>query len=185
MITKKVITLHIGFIEDTKLHGGTQLWVLEAITYFLNQGIDITVLTPKKGWLDEECRRNKLPIVLSNYNYHETDLQSIDFMNIWIKALRDCDVAVCTVHPPRGNFHCSIFAAKCIKKANLKTILIIKTGTIVPTYRKEFYLPDSSIPSFVVTITEFARRYLIEKYNISKMMVDRIYQGISVDSSRQ
>ena len=182
MITKKEITLHIGFIEDTKLHGGTQLWVLEAITYFLNQGIDITVLTPKKGWLDEECRRNKLPIVLSNYNYHETDLQSIDFMNIWIKALRDCDVAVCTVHPPRGNFHCSIFAAKCIKKANLKTILIMKTGTIVPTYRREFYLPDPSIPSFVVTITEFARRYLIEKYNISKMMVDRIYQGINIDS---
>ncbi|MFX1282941.1 MAG: glycosyltransferase family 4 protein [Promethearchaeota archaeon] len=174
--------MHIGFIEDTKLHGGTQLWVLEAITYFLNQGIDITVLTPRKGWLDDECRKNGLPIFLSNYNYHETDLQSSELMNIWIKSLRDCDVAICTVHPPRGNFHCSIFAAKCIKKANLKTILIMKTGTIVPTYKREFYLPDRSIPSFIVTITEYARRHLIEKYSISEKLVSCIYQGINIDS---
>lgn len=176
-----LIRMHIGFIEDTKLHGGTQLWVLDAINFFLQKGIDITLLTPAKAWLAEECKKTKISTNLMTYNFKKIVSQKTKYMNTWVKALSDCDVAICTVHPPRDNFHCSIFAAKCAKKAKLKITLIMKTGTIVPTYHQEFYLPDPTIRSSIVTITEFTRKYLLENYNIPKNMITSIYQGINVD----
>ncbi len=171
--------MHLGFIEDTKLHGGTQLWVYEAILFYLKQGIEITLLTPENGWLANECKNYSINLV--TYDYKKITIKDIQGLEIWIKALRKCDVAICTVHPPREKFHCSTFAAKCIKKANLKTILITKTGTVVPTYRREFYLPDQSIKSSIITITEFTRSYLIQNYNIPADMVKTIYQGINID----
>lgn len=173
--------MQIGFIEDTKLHGGTQLWVFEAITYFLQEGNKITIITPKEGWLSEECKKNEVPVILITYNYDEIVSNNTEYEDIWVNALRTCDVVICTVHPPRGNFHCSIFAAKCIKKAKLKTILVTKAGTVVPTYRREFYFPDESIPSFIITIADFTRNYLIKRYNIPEEKCTRIYQGVDVD----
>ena len=38
--------MHIAFIEDTKLHGGTQLWVMDAIRFFRTQGWEITIISP-------------------------------------------------------------------------------------------------------------------------------------------
>ncbi len=96
---------------------------------------------------------------------------------IWTNALSECDVAICTVHPPREGFHCSVFAARCIKEGGLETHLIPKTGTIVPEYLREFYLPDETIHSSVIAITDFTRRYLIETYNIPAEKVALIYQG--------
>jgi hypothetical protein len=62
-------------------------------------------------------------------------IQECDMLvQIWTEALRHCDVAICTVHPPREGFHCAAFAARCMKKANLQTFLLPKTGTIVPQY---------------------------------------------------
>jgi len=90
-------------------------------------------------------------------------------------------VAVCTVHPPRDGFHCSVFAARCINEGGLETHLIPKTGTIVPEYLREFYLPDESISSSVIAITNFTRRYLIERYNIPAEKVALVYQGTETD----
>jgi glycosyltransferase involved in cell wall biosynthesis len=100
---------------------------------------------------------------------------------IWTRALSDCDIAICTVHPPREGFHCSVFAARCIKQAALKTHLIPKTGTIVPEYLRAFYLPDESIRSSVIAIADFTRRYLIETYKIPPEMVALIYQGVDIE----
>lgn len=174
--------MQIGFIEDTKLHGGTQLWVFEAVTYFLQLGNKITIITPNKGWLSEECQKRKVPVILVTYDYEKIVSQNMEHEKSWIDALRNCDVAICTVHPPRDNFHCSIFAASCIKKAQLKTILIMKTGTIVTAYRREFYLPDESIRSFLITINDFAYDYLLKKHNIPENKITRIYQGVDVDT---
>ncbi len=33
--------MHIGFIEDTHLHGGTQIWVAEAIQAFIEQNQEV------------------------------------------------------------------------------------------------------------------------------------------------
>ena len=99
---------------------------------------------------------------------------------IWTEALEACDVAVCTVHPPRDSFHCSVFAGECIKENNIDTILIPKTGTIVPEYKREFYLPDKSIRSNVIAITDFTHKYLVDSYQIPDDLTELIYQGTDV-----
>jgi hypothetical protein len=42
--------MHICFVEDTHLHGGTQIWVSEAIRDFLDKGHEVTLLTPSGGF---------------------------------------------------------------------------------------------------------------------------------------
>jgi glycosyltransferase involved in cell wall biosynthesis len=84
------------------------------------------------------------------------------------------------VHPPREGFHCSVFAAEVIKEKGLKTILIPKTGTIVPEYKREFYWPEPGIRSTVIAITNFTREYLVNTYRIPEEMVTLIYQGTDV-----
>jgi glycosyltransferase involved in cell wall biosynthesis len=115
------------------------------------------------------------------YNWQAVVARDDDYKEIWAEALRDSDVAVCTVHPPREGFHCSVFAAEVIKERGLRSILISKTGTIVPAYKREFYLPDPSIRSTVIAITNFTREYLIDTYKIPAEMIALIYQGTDVD----
>ncbi len=81
---------------------------------------------------------------------------------------------------PGALFTVRIFAGKCIKEDKLDTILIPKTGTIVPEYKREFYLPDESIHSSVITISEFTRKHLIDSYHIPDHQVKLIYQGTDV-----
>lgn len=173
--------MHIGFIEDTKLHGGTQLWVFDAINFFHQCELEITVITPDQGWLAKECRNLPFDILLLKYDYHGIISQNINHLNEWIHALSNCDIVICTVHPPRDDFHCSVFAAKCIKQAGLRTILVTKTGTIVPSYKREFYIPDESISSYVISITQFAYRYLSRNYLIPNSKLIQIYQGIDIE----
>ncbi len=171
--------MHICFIEDTDLHGGTQIWVIEATNNFLAAGHDVTILTSRAGWVAKECAKTAARVV--TYDYEDVVSKDHNNIGIWTDALKDCDVAICTVHPPRQDFHCSVFAAECIKQAELKTILIPKSGTIVPEYKREFYLPDESISSRVITITDFTRRYLVDDYKIPADLVELIYQGTELD----
>jgi glycosyltransferase involved in cell wall biosynthesis len=170
--------VHICFIEDTHLHGGTQIWVTEAIRAFLTRGESVTLLAPQGSWVVDQCAKTSARIV--TYNWDEAVFEGEQTMHAWTTALHPCDVAVCTVHPPRKSFHCSIFAAKCIKQARLKTHLIPKTGTIVPEYKREFYLPDESIESSVIAIADFTRKYLIDTYKIPDEKTTIIYQGTDV-----
>ncbi len=108
--------MNICFIEDTPLHGGTQLWVFEAVRAFMSWGASVTLLAPQDSWMVAQCKDTGARIV----TYDWDGVVDQDELNqaIWIEALRNCEVAVCTVHPPRNGFHCSVFAAKCIKKAD-------------------------------------------------------------------
>jgi glycosyltransferase involved in cell wall biosynthesis len=171
--------MHIGFIEDTHLHGGTQIWVSEATRVFINKGEDVTVIAPLNSWVANECSKAGARII--EYEWDKVVSKSDEFKKIWIEGLRNCDVAVCTVHPPRNGFHCAVFGAECIKQAELDTVLIPKTGTIVPEYLREFYIPDDSINVRVISITDFTRRYLIDNYKIPSENVELIYQGTEVD----
>jgi glycosyltransferase involved in cell wall biosynthesis len=170
--------MHICFVEDTQFHGGTQIWVTEAVRYLLAHGETATVLTPEGGWVAAQCARTNARVV--TYDWNEVVRQDDEQRRIWTDALRDCDVAVCTVHPPRSEFHCSVFAARCIKAGHLGTHLISKTGTIVPTYRREFYLPDETIRPSVVAIADFTRQYLIKAYEMPPDLVTLIYQGTDI-----
>ena len=171
--------MHIGFIEDTHLHGGTQIWVSEAVRVFINKGEDVTVIAPLNSWVANECSKAGARII--EYDWDKVVTKSDGFKKIWIEGLSNCDVAVCTVHPPRNGFHCAVFGAECIKQAGLDTILIPKTGTIVPEYLREFYIPNESINVRVISITDFTRRYLIDNYKIPSEKVELIYQGTEVD----
>ena len=171
--------MNIGFIEDTHLHGGTQIWVTEAIRAFLDRGQEITLLAPEGSWVVEQTK--DLDISTFTYDWDAVVEEKPEHIEVWTKALDNCDVAICTVHPPREGFHCSIFAARCIREANLSTHLIPKTGTIVPEYLREFYRPDENINSSVIAIADFTRRYLIEHYKIPQDLVALVYQGVDVD----
>jgi len=170
--------MHIGFIEDTLLHGGTQIWVVEAMRHFLSKGDAVTVLSPNEGWVAEQCRSTKASLV--EYDFDEVANQSrADRLN-WIDALQDCDIVVCTVHPPRDGFHASVFVARCIQEEDLQTYLITKTGTIVPAYRREYYLPEDFSRVSVVAISDYTRRFLMDTYDIPQEKVTLIYQGIDL-----
>ncbi len=170
--------MNIGFIEDTPLRGGTQIWVTEATQYFLNKGENVILLAPTGSWVAKICKQAGAEV--RTYDYNKIVDEDSENKNIWIKALELCDVVICTVHPPRQNFHCSIFAGTCIKEARLNTILMPKSGTIVPEYLREFYVPYEDIPIKVIAITKFTRNYLLNTYKIPAENVELIYQGTDV-----
>lgn len=167
--------MRIGFIEDTHLHGGTQIWVTEALRAFIARGQQVTLLAPEGSWVVDQCR--PAGAAIATYDWEDVVHERPVHREIWTEALRECDVALCTVHPPRGGFHCSVFAARCIRQGDLATHLIPKTGTIVPDYQREFYLPDERINSSVIAIADFTRKYLIDRYGIPADDVALIYQG--------
>ncbi len=177
--------MHICFIEDTDLHGGTQIWVTEAARSFSGAGHQVTVLTPETGYVARECGGLDVRVVTYDWSgisaAAQDDAASGPYREIWSEAMRDCDVAVCTVHPPRNGFHCSVFAARCLRESALDTILVPKTGTIVPEYERRFYAPDPKIHSAVIAITRFTREALIQTYDIPETDVGLVYQGTDVD----
>jgi glycosyltransferase involved in cell wall biosynthesis len=171
--------MRIGFIEDTHLHGGTQIWVAEAVLAFIRHNQEVSLLAPEGSWVVEQCQHTGAHI--TTYDWDEVVHEGQRVQEIWTRALSPCDVAVCTVHPPRDGFHCSVFAGRCIKEGGLNTHLIPKTGTIVPEYLREFYLPEESIRSSVIAITDFTRQYLVETYKIPENKVALIYQGTDTE----
>ncbi|MEA3341642.1 MAG: glycosyltransferase family 4 protein, partial [Chloroflexota bacterium] len=68
----------------------------------------------------------------------------------------------------------------CIAESSLQTCLVTKTGTIVPAYRREFYLPDERACSSVIAIAAFTRSYLVETYRLPADKVTLIYQGVDL-----
>ncbi|HJO93305.1 MAG TPA: glycosyltransferase family 4 protein [Victivallales bacterium] len=171
--------MKIGFIEDTHLRGGTQIWVEEATKFLINCGEEVNIIAPENSFVANECKKHGANIY--TYDWDDIVKNKSKYKPNWIEGLRNSDVAVCTVHPPRGSFHCSVFGAECIKQADLQTTLIPKTGTIVPEYLREFYVPDETINSTVISITDFTRKYLIDTYKIPAKKVELIYQGTEVD----
>ncbi len=168
----------IGFIEDTHLRGGTQIWVTEANKFFLGRGEETMILAPEGSFVSKECK--KAGARAFTYDYEKVVSKNAKDKQVWTEALQACDAAICTVHPPRDSFHCSVFAGECIKESNIDTVLIPKTGTIVPEYKREFYLPDESIDSTVIAITDFTYRYLVDSYKIPDDLAELIYQGTDV-----
>ena len=172
------MTVRIGIIEDTLLHGGTQMWSVEAVRFFCDCGAGVTVISPEGRWVAARSREAGLDV--ASYDYDSVPLGEKNAADAWSTALSQCDVALCTVHPPRGSFHPSTFASRCIEQGHLSTLLVPKTGTIVPSYKREFYRPNKDISPVVIAITAFTQRYLIDHYEIPEAEVQLIYQGIDL-----
>ncbi len=171
--------MHIGFIEDTPLRGGTQIWVTEAVTKFIKKGEEVTVIAPKGTYVAETAKEAGARVC--TYDFEDIPANPEKYKQTWIEGLAPCDVAVTTVHPPRDGFHCAVYAGSCIKEGKLKTILIPKTGSIVPWYKREYYQPDPEVDARVICITNFTRKYLIDEYKIPEEKTTLIYQGTEVD----
>ena len=171
--------MHICFVEDTQLHGGTQIWVSEAMRVFLEKGHEVTLLAPEGGFNAKDAEATGVRRVL--YDYDRVVREDRASRDIWIEGLIGTDVAVCTVHPPRQSFHCSVFAAHCIEEAGLDTVLLPKTGTIVPEYKREFYAPTQKIRWHVVAITNFTREYLVDAYEVPADQATLVYQGTDLE----
>lgn len=171
--------MHICFVEDTHLHGGTQIWVSEAIRAFLEKGHEVTLLAPEGGFNAKDAKATGARRVL--YDYDGVVGEDRANRDIWIEGLTGADVAVCTVHPPREGFHCSVFAARCIEEAGLDTVLVPKTGTIVPEYKREFYAPTRNIRWHVIVITNFTHEVLINTYEVPTDRATLVYQGTDLE----
>jgi glycosyltransferase involved in cell wall biosynthesis len=174
--------MRVCFIEDTDLRGGTQIWVSEAIRDFLAAGVEVTLLTSATGFNAQDGRKTAARVV--TYDWNAIVRRDEEGRRLWTGALADADVAVCTVHPPREGFHCSVFAADCIADAGLRTVLVPKSGTIVPSYEKRFYEPEREIFYDVVAITGFTRDYLVSDYGVPADHVHLIYQGTELERFR-
>jgi len=61
--------MHIGFIEDTHFHGGTQIWVAEAVRAFINRNQDVSLLAPEGSWIVDQCR--DLGATITTYDWDE------------------------------------------------------------------------------------------------------------------
>ena len=171
--------MHIGFIEDTPLRGGTQIWVAEAVKKFIEAGEEVSVIAPEGTFVAQICAGHGARV--TTYDYDDIVLNPEKYEPAWSAGLADCDVAVTTVHPPRNGFHCVGFGAKCIKDANLKTIMIPKTGSVVPWYKREYYMPYPDVATHVISITKFTQKYLEDVYKIPAEQISVVYQGTEVD----
>ena len=169
--------MRVCFIEDTSLRGGSQIWVAEAIRFLRSHGVAVTLITQRDGWNAVDARNADVDLVSYDANAVR---KSAAMQRVWIDALAECDIALCTVHPPRDGFHCSVFAAKCIADAGLQTVLMPKAGTIVPSYERQFYVPVQPIHYHVIAITGFTRDYLLEHYRIPAHSVSLVYQGTDI-----
>jgi len=171
--------MHIGFIEDTPLRGGTQIWVAEAVKKFVEAGEKVSVIAPEGSFVAQICTEHGAQV--TTYDYDDIVINPDKYEAAWIAGLADCDVAVTTVHPPRDAFHCVGFGAKCIKEGKLKTIMVPKTGSVVPWYKREYYMPYPDVATHVICITDFTRKYLEDVYKIPAENVSLVYQGTEVD----
>jgi glycosyltransferase involved in cell wall biosynthesis len=172
--------MHICFIEDTPSYGGGQEWMVDTISEFIRLKHEVSVIVPEENIsLINKCKSDGA--VVFTYSWKDIPNHRKVYKKNWVECLKTADIAICSVHPPRKKFHCIKFAATCIKKAGNKTVLIPKTGTIVPHYLREYYLPDPKIQVDIVTITAFTRQYLVDHYKIPEKLIKVIYQGTNID----
>jgi hypothetical protein len=93
---------HVCFLEDTKLEGGTQIWVAEAAHWFLSQGHKVSIVTPAGGFNTEDAAKID-GVRLVTYDFAAVEKMDDAAVTLWKDAFTPCDVIVMTVHPPRVN----------------------------------------------------------------------------------
>lgn len=168
--------MRITFFEDSLLHGGTQIWVTEAVRWLLDRGIEVAALVPEGAFVHRELLDSGAE--LFPYAYDEISAEHQPSRALWHDALAGAEVAIGTVNPPRRDFQANVFAAGIIREAGAATHLIAKTGTIVPSYLPTYYEPDPDhVRSSVIAITGFTRRHLVRELGLREETVHLLYQG--------
>jgi len=73
--------MNIGFIEDTHLRGGTQIWVTEANKFFLGRGEETMILAPSGSFIVRECK--KAGAQAFTYDYEKAVSKNTENKKIW------------------------------------------------------------------------------------------------------
>lgn len=168
--------VHVCFLEDTKLEGGTQLWVAEAARWLIGNGDEVTLLCPEGSFNARDAAEIK-DCRLRTYSFQKVEYMGPAEQVLWTEALKPADVCVTTVQQPRNGFHVMLFAAKCIEEEGLKTVLLAKAGSYMKEYLREYYYPPHEIAKRMVFIADFTRRAMIEAHELPVEATTLIYQG--------
>ncbi len=75
----------------------------EAARYFLGKGEAVTVLCPADSWMQKQIDGTGAQVF--TYDWDGVIEEGQDSRKTWTDALDNCDVALCTVQPPRNGFH--------------------------------------------------------------------------------
>ena len=172
--------MNVCFIEDTPTYGGGQEWAVDTMAEFKCLRHEVSLIVPESNITMIE-KSKLLGVNIHTYGWESADIDTVKCKYSWIKALKHSDAAICSVHPPRNAFHCTAFAAECIKESGNRTVLLPKTGTIVPSYIKEYYLPDPEVNTEIIAITAFTKNYLTNNYHIPEDRIEVLYQGTNID----
>ena len=60
--------MHIGFIEDTALRGGTQIWVTEAVKKFIEAGEEVSVIAPEGSFVAQICAEHGATVTTYDFD---------------------------------------------------------------------------------------------------------------------
>ncbi len=172
--------MNVCFIEDTPVYGGGQEWAVDTMAEFKGLKHEVNLIVPESNSIMIE-KSKLLDVNIFTYDWDLTNISTWENKCSWIKALKNSDAVICSVHPPRNTFHCTSFAAECIKESGSRAVLLPKTGTIVPSYIKEYYLPDPEINTEIIAITAFTKNYLVNNYLIPEDRIEVLYQGTNID----
>ena len=74
--------MHICFVEDTTLHGGTQIWVAEALRDFIAKGHEVTLLTAEGGFNARDDAQTGARVV--TYDFEAVKSEDERHRDIWI-----------------------------------------------------------------------------------------------------
>ena len=84
--------MRIGFIEDTHLRGGTQIWVAEATEDFIARREDVAVIAPTNSYVATRCE--KAGATVFGYDWDDIPANPAAYRESWTSGLKAMDVAV-------------------------------------------------------------------------------------------
>ena len=100
--------MHICFIEDTTLHGGTQIWVSEAMRAFRAAGHEITLLTAAGGFNAVDAAELDVRLVTYDYDDVTPEMCGIKRSGPTRSRRPTLRSARCTRHATDSTVRCSL-----------------------------------------------------------------------------
>ena len=98
LLSKIILSTWNGQQKKHLIYGKLALFPFLGALFLIKQWT-VTVITPKGGWLAQECESNSVPVNLVIYDYMKIISEEKKYVILWAEAIKKCDVVLCTVHP--------------------------------------------------------------------------------------
>lgn len=171
--------MRILISDDSKQWGGTQKWVIEFASFLLKNAIDVESFVPQDSWISKYL--TNLNIVTNTYPYSEITKKSQLHYSELASQLSNIDFVIATVYDERNNFQIIRFIAECIDLFDLRTKIIVRTGTINNNRSRRDYYPDNTSISGIVTSNQSTYTNLESVYKIKSDKLTIIPQGVCIN----